>query len=236
MRRKTSTEAWPRVLRLANYKEPRGLSSPGLLWSEWRDSNSRPCRAGDGRAARRMAPLAPGCAGTARGCRGGRGSFVSRIIKSPGTVGPGAPLVRVARLELAALPRRRRQGRAANGPTRSRLRRNRSGMPRRPRALRLANYKEPRGLLSPGLLWSEWRDSNSRPPAPKAGTLPTGLHPVAKKSRFVSALRHAVDYSRLRSGWQEKQKRVPYEGGTGRHRAARSRRLQDRRDNDIIPR
>ena len=29
-------------------------------------------------------------------------------------------MVRVARLELAALPRRRRQGRAADGPTRSR--------------------------------------------------------------------------------------------------------------------
>ena len=88
MRRKTSTEAWPRALRPANYKEPRGLSSPGLLWSEWRDSNSRPCRAGDGRAVRRMAPLAPGCAGTARGCRGGRGSFVSRIIRSPGDCRP----------------------------------------------------------------------------------------------------------------------------------------------------
>ena len=29
-------------------------------------------------------------------------------------------------------------------------------------------------------LWSEWRDSNSRPPAPKAGALPTALHPVIK--------------------------------------------------------
>ena len=27
------------------------------------------------------------------------------------------------------------------------------------------------------LVWSEWRDSNSRPPAPKAGALPTGQHP-----------------------------------------------------------
>ena len=26
--------------------------------------------------------------------------------------------------------------------------------------------------------WSEWRDSNSRHPAPKAGALPTALHPV----------------------------------------------------------
>ena len=25
--------------------------------------------------------------------------------------------------------------------------------------------------------WSEWRDSNSRPPAPKAGALPTAQHP-----------------------------------------------------------
>ena len=28
------------------------------------------------------------------------------------------------------------------------------------------------------LVWSEWRDSNSRPPAPKAGALPTAQHPV----------------------------------------------------------
>ena len=27
------------------------------------------------------------------------------------------------------------------------------------------------------LIWSEWRDSNSRHPAPKAGALPTALHP-----------------------------------------------------------
>ena len=27
------------------------------------------------------------------------------------------------------------------------------------------------------ILWSEWRDSNSRPPAPKAGALPTAQHP-----------------------------------------------------------
>ena len=26
-------------------------------------------------------------------------------------------------------------------------------------------------------LWSEWGDSNSRHPAPKAGALPTALHP-----------------------------------------------------------
>src|SRR5699024_12136224 len=28
--------------------------------------------------------------------------------------------------------------------------------------------------------WSEWRDSNSRPPAPKAGALPTAQHPGAR--------------------------------------------------------
>ena len=28
--------------------------------------------------------------------------------------------------------------------------------------------------------WSEWRDSNSRPPAPKAGALPTAQHPDMK--------------------------------------------------------
>ena len=27
------------------------------------------------------------------------------------------------------------------------------------------------------IVWSEWRDSNSRPPAPKAGALPTAQHP-----------------------------------------------------------
>ena len=27
-------------------------------------------------------------------------------------------------------------------------------------------------------LWSEWGDSNSRPPAPKAGALPAAQHPV----------------------------------------------------------
>ena len=31
------------------------------------------------------------------------------------------------------------------------------------------------------LTWSEWRDSNSRPPAPKAGALPTAQHPVSFK-------------------------------------------------------
>ena len=29
-------------------------------------------------------------------------------------------------------------------------------------------------------LWSEWRDLNPRHPAPKAGALPTALHPVIK--------------------------------------------------------
>ena len=33
-------------------------------------------------------------------------------------------------------------------------------------------------LESTCYFWSEWRDSNSRPPAPKAGALPTAQHPV----------------------------------------------------------
>ena len=40
-------------------------------------------------------------------------------------------------------------------------------------------YDETRSAPARGtdLVWSEWRDSNSRPPAPKAGALPTGQHP-----------------------------------------------------------
>ena len=34
--------------------------------------------------------------------------------------------------------------------------------------------------------WSEWRDSNARLPAPKAGALPTGLHPDLKPEDTVS--------------------------------------------------
>ena len=30
-------------------------------------------------------------------------------------------------------------------------------------------------------VWSEWRDSNSRPPAPKAGALPTAQHPGIRR-------------------------------------------------------
>ena len=32
-------------------------------------------------------------------------------------------------------------------------------------------------MCSSQLLWSEWGDSNARPPAPKAGALPTAQHP-----------------------------------------------------------
>ena len=44
-------------------------------------------------------------------------------------------------------------------------------------------------------LWSEWRDSNARLPAPKAGALPTGLHPVDVRRnslRSVSASRRKL--------------------------------------------
>ena len=35
--------------------------------------------------------------------------------------------------------------------------------------------------------WSEWGDSNSRHPAPKAGALPTALHPDIKVSTVDNA-------------------------------------------------
>lgn len=43
------------------------------------------------------------------------------------------------------------------------------------------------------VVWSEWRGSNSRPPAPRAGALPAALHPVLL---MKSAL--AVDLRRER--------------------------------------
>ena len=39
------------------------------------------------------------------------------------------------------------------------------------------------------LSWSEWRDSNARPPAPKAGALPAGLHPEIVGNGDVFAVR-----------------------------------------------
>ena len=42
------------------------------------------------------------------------------------------------------------------------------------------------------MLWSEWRDSNPRHPAPKAGALPAALHPVVVRRNslpvFVAVL------------------------------------------------
>ena len=41
--------------------------------------------------------------------------------------------------------------------------------------------RKPQARHEPFLrFWSEWGDSNSRHPAPKAGALPTALHPVMK--------------------------------------------------------
>ena len=34
------------------------------------------------------------------------------------------------------------------------------------------------GIKTINLIWSEWQDSNLRHPAPKAGALPSALHPV----------------------------------------------------------
>ena len=35
------------------------------------------------------------------------------------------------------------------------------------------------------LIWSEWRDSNSRHPGPKPGALPTGPHPDSIRTEFI---------------------------------------------------
>ena len=35
------------------------------------------------------------------------------------------------------------------------------------------------------LIWSEWRDSNSRHPGPKPGALPTGPHPDSIRTGFI---------------------------------------------------
>ena len=35
------------------------------------------------------------------------------------------------------------------------------------------------------IVWSEWRDSNSRPPAPKAGALPTAQHPDMRNRETI---------------------------------------------------
>ena len=61
--------------------------------------------------------------------------------------------------------------------------------------------------------WSEWGDSNARPPAPKAGALPTAQHPDAKLlypstvaiSREI--LRQAPGYGMINE--QLKQGRTP---------------------------
>ncbi len=40
--------------------------------------------------------------------------------------------------------------------------------------------------MTPEDFWSEWPGLNRRPPAPKAGALPTGLHPVMKLLQYHS--------------------------------------------------
>ena len=72
----------------------------------------------------------------------------------------------------------RRQGRAADGPTRSRLRRNRSGMPTRGRGFYAASFKRKKTCQRQVFpFWSEWGDLNPRPLGPEPSTLPTALHP-----------------------------------------------------------
>ena len=48
-------------------------------------------------------------------------------------------------------------------------------------------------------MWSEWRDSNSRHPAPKAGALPAALHPdidFDKNTKLMSLYKIAWGSSR----------------------------------------
>ena len=49
--------------------------------------------------------------------------------------------------------------------------------------------------------WSEWRDSNSRPPAPKAGALPTAQHPdVIRFKKSPKRMFRAGAAARIRTG------------------------------------
>ena len=41
--------------------------------------------------------------------------------------------------------------------------------------------------------WSEWRDSNPRHPAPKAGALPTALHPDGYSDAVAVVVKHVVN-------------------------------------------
>ena len=43
--------------------------------------------------------------------------------------------------------------------------------------------------------WSEWRDSNSRHPAPKAGALPTALHPDTMGHYTPPALKNQSNFA-----------------------------------------
>ena len=55
--------------------------------------------------------------------------------------------------------------------------------------------KPPFGAVFLKKRWSEWQDSNLRHPAPKAGALPTALHPVIKL--FYPAGRILPNLSRI---------------------------------------
>ena len=43
------------------------------------------------------------------------------------------------------------------------------------------------------LFWSEWRDSNSRHPAPKAGALPAALHPDTENVLYTKRMEKATE-------------------------------------------
>ena len=71
--------------------------------------------------------------------------------------------------------------------------------------------------------WSEWRDLNPRHPAPKAGALPTALHPVIMLFHPAGRIlpkqaRYQLRYTRLfsfLSGWADSPKPLGEKGCGG---------------------
>ena len=81
---------------------------------------------------------------------------------------------RVSRFELEA----KQALLEANAPTRSPLRGNRSGMAiKRPQVQMTTKRKKQKKLMSLLLLWSECRDSNSRPLEPHSSAIPNFATP-----------------------------------------------------------
>ena len=170
------------------------------------DLNPRPCRAARRRAVRRMAPSPHRFAATGEGTKRtanmpgaclqpewGANLFATRTAnKRPGVLRSFIQkekdlsktglslLVGVGGLEpLTRHDALHRSGQTpADGPTRSRLRRNRSGMPTRGRGFYAASFKRKKTCQRQVFpFWSEWGDLNPRPLGPEPSTLPTALHP-----------------------------------------------------------